>query len=148
MLPASTMRSFVGQLVRRRTFGLSPGSPAALCPPIFVATTPVVVSSSSTDAATSPPSVCARPFSKSTSPAASGPFPEKAQEKHVFDGKPVILDSSKHAVGYLSNILNARVYDIVKETALEPAVSLSAELQNDVLLKREVSGPDDHQQHH
>lgn len=86
-------------------------------------------------ASAAPAAAWARPFSKA--PASADPFPEKAQEKHVFDGKPVILDSSKHAVGYLSNILNARVYDVVKETALEPAVYLSAELQNTVLLKRE-----------
>ena len=39
--------------------------------------------------------------------------------------------------GYLQKILNARVYDVATETALEPARSLSRRLGNHVLLKRE-----------
>ncbi|MBK9443532.1 MAG: threonine ammonia-lyase, biosynthetic [Comamonadaceae bacterium] len=38
---------------------------------------------------------------------------------------------------YLKKILNARVYDVAVETALEPAQSLSQRLNNTVLLKRE-----------
>jgi len=38
---------------------------------------------------------------------------------------------------YLRRILNARVYDVATETALEPAPRLSARLGNRVLLKRE-----------
>jgi len=38
---------------------------------------------------------------------------------------------------YLRRILNARVYDVATETALEPAPRLSARLDNRVLLKRE-----------
>lgn len=38
---------------------------------------------------------------------------------------------------YLKKILTARVYDVAHETALEPAVSLSARIGNQVLLKRE-----------
>jgi len=38
---------------------------------------------------------------------------------------------------YLKKILNARVYDVAVETALEPALSLSQRLNNTVLLKRE-----------
>ena len=39
--------------------------------------------------------------------------------------------------GYLQKVLNARVYDVAQETALEPARSLSRRLGNQVLLKRE-----------
>jgi threonine dehydratase len=38
---------------------------------------------------------------------------------------------------YLQKILTARVYDVARETALEPARSLSKRLSNQVLLKRE-----------
>jgi threonine dehydratase len=40
-------------------------------------------------------------------------------------------------VNYLSKILNARVYEVAKETPLEVAAKLSARLNNTVLLKRE-----------
>jgi len=39
--------------------------------------------------------------------------------------------------GYLQKILNARVYDVATETALDPARNLSRRLGNHVLLKRE-----------
>ncbi|SPE23511.1 L-threonine dehydratase biosynthetic IlvA [Burkholderiales bacterium] len=42
---------------------------------------------------------------------------------------------------YLRRILNARVYDVATETALEPAACLSARLGNRVLLKREDLQP-------
>ncbi|SPJ18057.1 threonine deaminase [Burkholderiales bacterium] len=42
---------------------------------------------------------------------------------------------------YLRRILNARVYDVAIETALEPAACLSARLGNRVLLKREDLQP-------
>ncbi len=42
---------------------------------------------------------------------------------------------------YLRRILNARVYDVATETALEPAPRLSARLENRVLLKREDLQP-------
>ena len=38
---------------------------------------------------------------------------------------------------YLKRILNAKVYDVAKESALEPAKNLSRRLHNKVLLKRE-----------
>lgn len=41
------------------------------------------------------------------------------------------------ASGYLQRILTARVYDVARETALEPARSLSRRLANQVWLKRE-----------
>jgi threonine dehydratase len=45
------------------------------------------------------------------------------------------------AADYLKRILTARVYDVARETALEPARSLSRRLGNQVLLKREDQQP-------
>jgi threonine dehydratase len=45
------------------------------------------------------------------------------------------------AADYLKRILTARVYDVAKETALEPARVLSKRLGNHVLLKREDQQP-------
>jgi len=45
------------------------------------------------------------------------------------------------AADYLQRILTARVYDVARETALEPARSLSRRLGNHVLLKREDQQP-------
>src|SRR5687767_12769031 len=42
---------------------------------------------------------------------------------------------------YLKKILNAKVYDVAIESALEPAKSLSRRLSNHVLLKREDQQP-------
>ena len=42
------------------------------------------------------------------------------------EGKPVLLNAQEHAVGYLSKILNARVYDAARETELQHAKNLSA----------------------
>lgn len=39
---------------------------------------------------------------------------------------PVLLNSKEHVVGYLSKILNARVYDVAVETDLQHAKNLSA----------------------
>ena len=39
---------------------------------------------------------------------------------------PVLLNSKEHAVGYLSKILNARVYDAAIETDLQEAKNLSS----------------------
>lgn len=51
--------------------------------------------------------------------------------------KPVLLNAKEHVVGYLSRILNARVYDAAVETELQHARNLSMALKNTVLLKRE-----------
>ncbi len=45
------------------------------------------------------------------------------------------------AASYLQRILNARVYDVARETALDPARSLSRRIGNQVLLKREDQQP-------
>lgn len=42
------------------------------------------------------------------------------------EGKPVLLNAQEHAVGYLSKILNARVYDAARESDLQHAKNLSA----------------------
>ena len=39
---------------------------------------------------------------------------------------PVFLNSQAHAVGYLSKVLNARVYEVSKETELQHANNLSS----------------------
>ena len=39
---------------------------------------------------------------------------------------PVLLNSHEHAVGYLSKILNARVYEAAIETELQEAKNLSS----------------------
>ena len=55
--------------------------------------------------------------------------------------KPVLLNAKEHVVGYLSRILNARVYDAAIETELQHAKNLSNLLKNTVLLKREDTQP-------
>jgi threonine dehydratase len=52
---------------------------------------------------------------------------------------PVPKKSQQHLkpADYLKKILNARVYDVAVESALEPAKNLSRRLHNKVLLKRE-----------
>ena len=42
---------------------------------------------------------------------------------------------------YLRKILNAKVYDVARETELEHAQHLSARLGNNILLKREDNQP-------
>lgn len=44
----------------------------------------------------------------------------------VQEQKPVLLNSKEHAVGYLSRILNARVYEAAIETDLQEAKNLSS----------------------
>jgi L-threonine ammonia-lyase (EC 4.3.1.19) len=48
--------------------------------------------------------------------------------------------AAKHT-DYLQRILNARVYDVAIESALEPARNLSRRLHNKVLFKREDTQP-------
>ena len=58
--------------------------------------------------------------------------------------RPRLLASIKGqriAAQYLKKILTARVYDVARETPLEPARSLSRRLGNTVLLKREDQQP-------
>ncbi len=55
--------------------------------------------------------------------------------------RPVSPQGLRIAAHYLKRILTARVYDVARETALDPARSLSRRLGNSVLLKREDQQP-------
>jgi len=66
-------------------------------------------------------------------------FPAPAAAANASE--PVLLNSKEHAVGYLSKILNARVYDAAIETELQEAKNLSTVLKNTVYLKREDTQP-------
>jgi threonine dehydratase len=66
------------------------------------------------------------------------PPPTPVPEEHaLFTPKPAPLRGRPELSAYLQKILNARVYDVAVETALDPARSLSRRLGNHVLLKRE-----------
>jgi len=60
---------------------------------------------------------------------------------YIKTSEPLILDAKRHAVGYLSRVLNARVYDVAKETMLQPAPTISKAIKNTVFLKREDTQP-------
>ncbi len=68
------------------------------------------------------------------SPRTAKTLPQRAAE-------PVSPKGQRIAAGYLKRILTARVYDVARETALEPARSLSRRLGNHILLKREDQQP-------
>jgi hypothetical protein len=51
-------------------------------------------------------------------------FPYESKDEGSAS-KPVILNAKEHAVGYLSRILNARVYEAAVETELQEAKNLS-----------------------
>ena len=56
-------------------------------------------------------------------------FPDHGESSKLSSSsstKPVLLNSKEHAVGYLSKVLNARVYDAAIETELQHAKNLSA----------------------
>lgn len=44
----------------------------------------------------------------------------------AVENQPILLNAKEHAVGYLSRILNARVYEAAIETELQHAKNLSA----------------------
>jgi hypothetical protein len=52
-------------------------------------------------------------------------FVSFGQTPQQGDAKPVLLNAKEHAVGYLSKILNARVYEAAIETELQEAKNLS-----------------------
>jgi threonine dehydratase len=54
---------------------------------------------------------------------------------------PLSKKGERIAAAYLKRILTARVYDVARETALEPARTLSRRIGNHVLLKREDQQP-------
>ena len=85
------------------------------------------------------------PFVSST--LRKGGFAPRRKAGGIFFG-PLSLGMasklpSKHLspADYLKRILNARVYDVARESALDPAPNLSARLHNTVLLKREDQQP-------
>lgn len=53
------------------------------------------------------------------------PSSESGKSTVMESTTPVLLNSKEHAVGYLSKILNARVYDAAIETELQEAKNLS-----------------------
>ncbi len=55
--------------------------------------------------------------------------------------KPVSAKGQRIAAGYLKQILNAKVYDVARETDLSLAPTLSKRIGNHVLLKREDQQP-------
>ena len=56
----------------------------------------------------------------------SFPAVDKNSPGFNTETKPVLLNAKEHAVGYLSRILNARVYEAAVETELQHAKNLSA----------------------
>jgi len=54
-------------------------------------------------------------------------FPKVDKENPAYNAveTPVLMNAKEHAVGYLSRILNARVYDVAIETELQHAKNLS-----------------------
>ena len=72
--------------------------------------------------------------SPKSSHAAAPPVHERPRLPATPKGRRIAAD-------YLKRILTARVYDVARETALEPARSLSRRVGNTVLLKREDQQP-------
>ena len=53
-------------------------------------------------------------------------FPVSGKNTSDSIKQPILLNAKEHAVGYLSKILNARVYDAAIETDLQEAKNLSS----------------------
>lgn len=51
-------------------------------------------------------------------------FPSSPDD--INETQPVLLNAKEHVVGYLSRILNARVYDVSIETELQHAKNMSS----------------------
>ncbi|MCE2912717.1 MAG: threonine ammonia-lyase, biosynthetic [Pseudomonadota bacterium] len=71
-------------------------------------------------------------------------MPEGATTSTAHGAAPAALPGPKGrriAAEYLKRILTARVYDVARETALDPARTLSRRIGNHVLLKREDQQP-------
>lgn len=56
----------------------------------------------------------------------SFPAVDRNSKDYNMETKPVLLNAKEHAIGYLSKILNARVYEAAIETDLQHARNLSA----------------------
>ena len=61
-----------------------------------------------------------------TSEVISFPAVDRDSPTYNSETMPVLLNSKEHAIGYLSKILNARVYEACIETDLQRAKNLSA----------------------
>ena len=68
-------------------------------------------------------------------------MPAGAHNQHLTTTRNLGPKARRIAADYLQRILTARVYDVARETALEPARILSRRLSNQVLLKREDQQP-------
>ena len=106
---------------------------------------PVVSSTSSTvDSARSrkAPGLFSLPHRRRRKP---GPLPagrnRPADAVQAPPAAPLSPRQRRVATEYLQRILTARVYDVARETALEPARNLSRRIGNTVLLKREDQQP-------
>ncbi|EST08548.1 Tryptophan synthase beta subunit-like PLP-dependent enzymes superfamily [Kalmanozyma brasiliensis GHG001] len=69
------------------------------------------------------------------------PSEENAPPTHLYTDLPPHLMQADNTPDYLRLILNADVYDLVKQTPLQPGVNLSTKLGCQVLLKREDLQP-------
>ena len=88
------------------------------------------------------PALPYHPRPAQTHPATMAAAPTRtAQATSQQPVQAVSPKGQRIAAGYLKRILTARVYDVARETALEPARSLSRRLGNHVLLKREDQQP-------
>ncbi len=74
-------------------------------------------------------------------PAGPRPAPATVTTSGAEPARPLSPAARRVAAAYLQRILTARVYDVARETPLEPARSLSRRLGNQVLLKREDQQP-------
>ncbi|TKY86361.1 hypothetical protein EX895_004510 [Sporisorium graminicola] len=69
------------------------------------------------------------------------PSEENSPPTHLYTDLPAHLMQADNTPDYLRLILNADVYDLVKQTPLQPGVNLSAKTGCQVLLKREDLQP-------
>ncbi len=70
--------------------------------------------------------------------ATAGPSHPEARPRPRIELSP---KAQRIAAGYLKHVLTARIYDVARETALDPARNLSRRIGNTVLLKREDQQP-------
>ncbi len=69
------------------------------------------------------------------------PSEEHAPPTHLYADLPPHLMQPDNTPDYLRLILNADIYDLVKQTPLQPGVNLSSKTGCNVLLKREDLQP-------
>lgn len=153
MLSALSQRSFL-RLVQTRSSATSKQLTAATCVRYFKSSSledytedPRVemsssqLSSSASFSASSSNQYAFDENGDASSEFVSFPAVDRNSKDYNMETKPVLLNAKEHAIGYLSKILNARVYEAAIETDLQHAKNLSAHLKNTVLLKREDTQP-------